>query len=45
MSLFAALKSSGWVLFSKRDNIYKNRIGHKWRGKKIGKVLCKLQAP
>lgn len=37
MSLFAALRSSGWVLFNKRDSVYKNRIGHKWgrrRGRK-----------
>lgn len=32
MSLFAALKSSGWVLFNKRDSVYKNRIGHKKKG-------------
>lgn len=45
MSLFAALKSSGWVLFSKRDNIYKNRIGQKWERKGKRKRLCKPLAP
>lgn len=45
MSLFAALKSSGWVLFNKRDSVYKNRIGHKWgggRGVGRGREFCKL---
>lgn len=39
MSLFAALKSSGWVLFNKRDSIYKNRIGHKRERNKRGSEL------
>lgn len=43
MSLFAALKSSGWVLFNKRDSIYENRIGHKRERNKRGKQTCKLQ--
>lgn len=33
MSLFAALRSSGWVLFKSRDSIYKGRKG---RGRKRG---------
>lgn len=36
MSLFAALKSSGWVLFNKRDSVYKNRIGHERGDEGVG---------
>lgn len=45
ISWFAALKSSGLVLFNKRDSVYKNRTGRRWgREKKEEESFVKPQS-